>query len=70
MSQTQIIEGSRTKGYTMRRIKGAPVHMGQWEMVFRLALSQGDIIFHIVVEAMSGNPSIHSYQEPVVAKQS
>lgn len=39
-------------------------------MVSRLALNQEDIIFHILVEAMAGTPSIPSYQELVVVRQS
>lgn len=39
-------------------------------MVSRLALNQEDINFHILVEAMAGTPSIPSYQELVVVRQS
>lgn len=38
-------------------------------MVFRLALNLGDILFNMA-EAMAQDPSVHSYQENLVIKQS
>ncbi|KAK2108687.1 hypothetical protein P7K49_013852 [Saguinus oedipus] len=39
------------------------------EMVFTLALNQGDTSFHMLAEAMAGDLEIHNYQEQLIIKQ-